>query len=94
MQSSLEKKQCNIGVTDDLEKKLKECNKKENIYKYLFACEVKNMKQVEKDIAKEFSHLRKIGEQGIYLYGCSDLFNDYVNFIKSHKMFVKEENKL
>jgi hypothetical protein len=62
---------------------------KENIYKYLFTCEVKDMKQVEKDITIEFKRLREAGKQEIYFYN-PELFNDYVKYIKSNKLFVKE----
>ena len=65
MRSDLERAPCEIGTTNNLEKKLKERNNmtgnsKKNVYKYLFTCEVKDMKQVEKDFAEEFSVLREI----------------------------------
>ena len=94
VQASLEPSKCKIGRTDDLERRLKEYNNmtgksKENIYRYLFTCEVKDMRQVEKDITAEFKYLREAGKQEIYFYN-PDLFDNYVNFIKSHGMFVKE----
>jgi hypothetical protein len=62
---------------------------KDNIYKYLLTCEVKDMAKLENDIKEEFSDLREEKSKEIYFYN-STLFNDYVNFIKSHKLFVKE----
>ena len=52
VQASLEPSKCKIGKTNDLERRLKEYNNmtgksKENIYQYLFTCEVKDMAQVE-----------------------------------------------
>ena len=62
---------------------------KENIYQYLFTCEVKNMAEVENDIKIKFNALREEKNKEIYFYN-SVLFEDYVKFIKSHKLFVKE----
>ncbi len=85
---------CKIGKTDDLERRLRQYNRqqgrsKEEIFQYLFSCEVADMTQVENDIKKEFSRLREVKNKEIYFYN-SDLFEDYVNFIKSHKLFIKE----
>lgn len=93
-QSSLETTRCKIGRTDNLERRLKEYNSatgksKDNIYKYLFSCEVKNMKQVEEDIKNGFPNMREERSREIYFYN-SELFNDYVSFIRGHKLFVKE----
>jgi predicted GIY-YIG superfamily endonuclease len=57
VQASLEPSKCKIGKTNDLERRLKEYNNmtgksKENIYQYLFTCEVKDMSQVENAIKK------------------------------------------
>jgi hypothetical protein len=94
VQALLEPSKCKIGKTNDLERRLKEYNNmtgksKENIYKYLFTCEVKNMTQVENDIKEKFPVLREEKSKEIYFYN-SALFKNYVKFIKSHKMFVKE----
>jgi predicted GIY-YIG superfamily endonuclease len=94
VQALLEPSKCKIGITDDLEKRLKGYNSmtgksKENPYQYLFACEVKKALQVETDIKKKFSALREENSREIYFYN-SELFNGYVKFIKSHKLFVKE----
>ena len=48
VQASLEPAKCKIGKTNDLERRLKEYNNmtgksKDNVYAYLFTCEVKNM---------------------------------------------------
>lgn len=62
---------------------------KENIYQYLFSCEVINMSQVENDIKNKYITLREEKSKEIYFFN-STLFKDYVEFIKSHKMFMKE----
>ncbi|WP_461256979.1 adenine-specific methyltransferase EcoRI family protein [Treponema sp. R80B11-R83G3] len=94
VQASLEPSKCKIGKTNDLERRLKEYDNmtgksKENKYQYLFTCEVKNMAQVENDIKEKYSFLREEKSKEIYFYN-TPLFKDYVKFIKSHKMFVKE----
>ena len=94
VQASLEPAKCKIGKTNDLERRLKEYNNmtgksKDNIYKYLFTCEVKDMTQMENAINEQFSHLREEKSKEIYFYN-STLFNGYVKLIKDHKMFVKE----
>jgi predicted GIY-YIG superfamily endonuclease len=94
VQASLETASCKIGKTNDLERRLKEYNSitgksKNNIYQYLFACEVQDMKQVEKDIKEKFSTHREKSSREVYF--CNDPFlADYVDFIKSHPLFVKE----
>jgi Adenine-specific methyltransferase EcoRI len=62
---------------------------KENIYQYLFSCEVKNMTAVENDIKEKFITLREEKSKEIYFFN-SALFKDYVDFIKLHQMFLKE----
>ncbi|MCL1947246.1 MAG: GIY-YIG nuclease family protein [Chitinivibrionia bacterium] len=94
VQSSKEITKCKIGVTDDLERRLKDYNNmtgksKETVYQYLFTCEVRDMKQVENDVKDEFRRLREEKNREIYFYN-KDLFEDYVKYIKSHKTFVKE----
>jgi len=94
VQASLEPSKCKIGITNDLKRRLKEYNNmtgksKENIYQYLFTCEVKNMAEVENDIKEKYNALREEKNKEIYFYN-SVLFEDYVKFIKSHKLFVKE----
>jgi len=94
VQASLEPSKCKIGKTNDLERRLKEYNNmtgksKDNIYKYLFACEVKDMAQVENAIKEQFFRFREETSKEIYF--CNPhFFKDYVNFIKSHKLFMKE----
>ena len=94
VQASLEPGKCKIGKTNDLERRLKEYNgmtgkSKDNIYQYLYACEVKNMTQVEGDIKKEFANFRE--DKSREMFFCNQfMFEGYVNFIKSHKSFVKE----
>ena len=94
IQASLEPSKCKIGKTNDIERRLKEYNNmtgksKENIYQYLFVCETKDMAQLENDIKNKFAALREEKSREIYFYN-SSLFNDYIKFIKSHKMFLKE----
>ena len=60
VQAMLEPTKCKIGKTNDLKRRLKEYNNmtgksKENVYQYLFTCEVKNMTVVENDIKEEYS---------------------------------------
>jgi hypothetical protein len=94
VQALLEPSKCKIGQTNDLERRLKEYNSitgksKDNIYRYLFTCEVKDMSQVENDIKEEFRRLREERNREIYFFN-NELFNDYVNFIKEHSLFVEE----
>ena len=94
VQASKETTKCKIGKTNDLERRLKEYNSitgksKENNYSYLFSCEVKNMAQVENAIKETFSNLREEKSKEIYFFN-TPLFKHYVEYIKSHKMFVKE----
>jgi hypothetical protein len=94
VQASLEPAKCKIGKTNDLERRLKEYNNitgksRDYIYRYLFTCEVRDMAQLENAIKEQFSHLREEKSKEIYFFN-STLFNGYVEFIKSHKMFVKE----
>jgi predicted GIY-YIG superfamily endonuclease len=94
VQALLEPSKCKIGITNDLGRRLKDYNNmtgksKENIYKYLFTCEVKDMAEVENAVKNEFSALREEKSKEIYFYNAT-LFEGYVRFIKSHKMFVKE----
>jgi len=94
VQASLEPSKCKIGKTNDFERRLKEYNNitgksKENKYQYLFTCETKNMAQLENAVKEQFSHLREEKSKEIYFYN-STLFKNYVKFIKSHKLFVKE----
>jgi len=94
VQALLEPSKCKIVKTNNLERRLKEYNSmtgksQENIYRYLFTCEVKDMTQVEKDIKEKYSDLREGKSREIYFYN-SVLFENYVQFIKSHQLFVKE----
>ncbi|MCL2709245.1 MAG: GIY-YIG nuclease family protein [Planctomycetaceae bacterium] len=94
VQSSLEPSKCKIGKTNDLERRLKEYNNmtgvsKENIYQYLFTCEVKDMAQVESALKKSFFKFREEKSKEIYFYN-PPLFKDYVHFIQSHPLFVRE----
>lgn len=94
VQSSLEPAKCKIGITDNLERRLKEYNattgqSKDNIYAYLFTCKVKNMREIENDIKNNFPHLREQSSREIYFYN-APLFEMYVSFIRSHPAFICE----
>jgi len=94
VQASLELAKCKIGKTNDLGRRLKEYNNmtgksKENIYQYLFTCEVKDMALLESAVKKQFFKLREEKSREMYFYNPA-LFDEYVQFIKSHKLFVKE----
>ena len=94
VQALLEPSKCKIGKTINLERRLSEYNKmtgksKENIYQYLFTCEVRSMTDVEEDIKRKFYHLREEKSREIYFYN-SALFEEYVKFIKENKSFVEE----
>jgi predicted GIY-YIG superfamily endonuclease len=94
VQASKETTKCKIGKTNDLKRRLKEYNSttgksKENESQYLFTCEVKDITKVENDIKEQFIILREEKSKEIYFYN-SALFKEYVKFIKSHKLFVKE----
>ncbi|MCL1946633.1 MAG: GIY-YIG nuclease family protein [Chitinivibrionia bacterium] len=85
---------CKIGITDDLQRRLKEYNSitgksKDDTYKYLFTCKVEDAKLLENDIKAEFRLMREKRSREIYFYN-DDLFEKYVDFIKSHKAFVEE----
>ena len=94
VQASLETSKCKIGKTNDLERRLKEYNNmtgksKENIYKYLFTCEVKDMTCFETVITGKFTEFREDKSREIYFYNHA-LFKHYVSFIKSHELFIRE----
>lgn len=94
VQASLEPAKCKIGITDNLERRLKEYNamtgkSSDNIYKYLFTCEVKNMREIEDDIKNQFPHLREQSSREIYFYN-NALFDGYVDYIRSHPLFKRE----
>jgi len=95
MQASNEKTKCKVGLTGDLDERLNTYNKKEPgksadaTCQYLFACEVSDMRQVERDFLEEFRRLREQPRTEMMFYN-SELFGDYVKFIKEHPMFIKE----
>ena len=93
-QALLEPSKCKIDKTNNLERRLKDYNmtgkSKENIYQYLFTCEVKNMTMVENAIKEKFNNLREEKSKEIYFYNIP-LFKHYVEYIKSHPQFINEE---
>ena len=85
---------CKIGITDNLERRLQEYNSTtgksaDNATEYLFTCEVEDARQVENDIKKRFAILRENSKREIYFFN-TELFKQYVEFIKSHHLFKKE----
>ena len=85
---------CKIGITNNLERRLKEYNNmtgksKETVYQYLMTCEVKDMATLENDVKYKFITLREEKSKEIYFFN-THWFNEYVKFIKSHPLFVKE----
>ena len=94
VQASKETAKCKIGITNNLERRLKEYNNmtgksKDNVYQYLMTCEVKDMAAVENDIKYQFVTLREEKSKEIYFFN-THWFNEYVKFIKAHSLFVKE----
>ncbi len=94
VQASNETARCQIGKTKDLEQQLKTYNSiagnsKSKKYRYLFTCQVGNMAIMEYDIKEKFSVMSEEGNGEMYFYN-SALFEMYVDFIKEHKMFIKE----
>ena len=94
-QSSTEALWCKIGITSDLDERLNTYNRhitgksKDNIYRYLFTCEVEDMRQVENDITAKFKILRQDSKTEIYL--CSkESLAEYIKFIKEHPLFIEE----
>jgi predicted GIY-YIG superfamily endonuclease len=72
VQAALEPSKCKIGKTNDYKRRLKEYNNmtgksKDNIYRYLFVCEVKNMTKVENDFKKEYKRLREEDKKEILI---------------------------
>jgi hypothetical protein len=85
---------CKIGKTNDLENRLKQYNhttglSKTVVFRYLFTCEVQDMSKVENDIKQEFIDFREGKGREIYFH-TPNLFEKYVDFIKSHPLFVAE----
>ena len=94
VQASNESTRCKIGKTKDLERRLKEYNtmtgkSKDVIYQYLFACQVQDMAQVEKDIKEKYADFREDKSTEMYIINAS-MSKKYVDFIKSHPLFVEE----
>ncbi|BCD47894.1 hypothetical protein NHP194003_10980 [Helicobacter suis] len=92
VQSNLEKSKCKIGITNNLERRLKEYNhitgkSSEQTYSYLFTCEVANMRVIEQDMKNAFAHLREQNNREIYFFNPS-LFETYVSFISAHAHFI------
>jgi len=94
VQSSIEPAKCKIGKTNNFERRLKEYNSitgisKDNQYKYLYVCEVKDMSLLENAIKKQFSIMREESNKEIYFYN-KPLFDQYVEFIKAKDGYIKE----
>ncbi|GHT17732.1 hypothetical protein FACS189429_2480 [Bacteroidia bacterium] len=94
VQASKELSKCKIGKTNDLDRRLKEYNNitgksKDNVFQYLFTCEVSDMKAVENAVKEQYRYLRETKNKEIYFFNI-DLYAIYVKFIKSLPQFVKE----
>ncbi|WDL75373.1 GIY-YIG nuclease family protein [Helicobacter winghamensis] len=94
VQGNLEPSKCKIGITNDLQRRLKEYNaitgiSSDNTYSILFAAEVSNMRALEQDIKNNFAHLREQSNREIYFYNPS-LFDMYVDFICASDHFLKK----
>ena len=94
VQMEQEKAWCKIGKTNDLDRRLKEYNNmtgksRENVHRYLFACEVTNMTDMESDIKSSFSHMRETPNREMYFYN-PVWFGKYIDYIKSHPMFKEQ----
>ena len=93
VQASLETTACKIGMTGNLEGRLKQYNSqtgksKDNHFTYLYTCEVKDMVKLEKAITNQFSHLRQQEKREMYFFN-DKLFKDYVAFIEGHNLFIR-----
>jgi hypothetical protein len=62
---------------------------KDNPFVCLFAAEVKDAHKVENDLKATFRRLREVKSNEIYFYN-EDLFQEYVDYIKSHSDFLVE----
>jgi hypothetical protein len=86
-------RRCKIGITNNLERGLSQYNgtgiSKDNQFVYLFTAEVKDSHKLENAVKDNFRRLREVKTAEIYFYN-SDLFQEYVDFIKSHSGFVIE----
>ena len=94
VQQRQEVSKCKIGITADLEQRLSAYNAttgipKDNPFVYLFTAEVKDAHKVENDLKATFRRLREVKSHEIYFYN-EDLFQEYVDYIKSHPDFVVE----
>ena len=94
VQASKEPSWCKIGIANDLEGRLRILNSmidesEENIYRYIFACEVENMIDVDYDTRVNFSIYSMNTEANVFFLN-DELFGMYVEFIKSHPFFIKE----
>jgi len=93
-QGSLEPSKCKIGITNDLERRLKEYNattgiSAENSYNYLFAAQVSDMRALERDFKNTFFNLRELEKREIYFYN-PNLFDMYVDFIVASEYFIRK----
>ena len=84
---------CKIGMTQKLKSRQNTYNSTghsvDNSFEYLFVGEVQDMRKVEKDLKEKYYFLREKIDKEVYLYN-SDVFKFYVDFIKSHPLFIKE----
>ena len=93
VKSELEKITCKIGATRNIEERLKDYNSTgksiTNFHQCLFAAEVSDMFQIEKDLKEEYPMLREKPDREMYFFN-DGLFETYVKFFRDHPNFIKE----
>lgn len=85
---------CKVGYTKNLRNRLKDYQSQSGqstdvVWNYLYAVEVSDMKVVETDFKKKFHTQRQKSNEEIFFFN-QDLYNQYVDFIRNHKLTHKE----
>jgi len=94
-QSLLESEFCQIGLANNLKGKLKIINSKgtskNDIYRYVFTCKVKDMIEVDYDTRKNFWDFKiNDDDQDTFWLSNEEIFKKCVEFIKSHPLFIEQ----
>jgi len=79
-----------IDLTDNYNSRIKALNKQENIYRYVFICEVRDMALVDYDTRAKFWDYKVDNDEVDVFFLNEYLFEMYVEFIRSHPLFVNE----
>jgi hypothetical protein len=94
IQSLQDASECKIGLTDYLEATIKNITDetKENVHRFIFICEVREMIDIWNDIREKFFTYRvpKADKKDEVYFLNDELFEIYVEYIKSHPLFVDE----